>query len=333
MAKNKRNQTAKRKAVRPVKAQVLANNVSPRPIKRRSNRAKRVLRSGPKRAGDVHIRSVCSVTDPFCPAAKNSKWPDGTGGNTLTEQIRGNLTLVTQGANGNNMYCFTPTAPYGYLAGATSTATTVTMAAASVLYKTAPLVATYGSNYRVVSFGVIVRCVASATAAAGIVTLGTGPAPAVGGTYTLGEELYQETVIKAIQPGMEISMISTPKGTGARDFQAQSTTTAFTSDWSTLWVEITGAANSASLLNAEWFLNIEFEPLQSARALTAIAKSNPPKSSAAEQAVSNVHSTVGSFIEGGVTSVEKMVYDHATKALNTLMSDPLESIAGLFSML
>jgi len=67
--------------------------------------------------------------------------------------------------------------------------------------------------------------------------------------------------------------------------------------------------------------------------LTAIAKSNPPKSSAAEQAVSSVHSTVGSFIEGGVTSVEKMVYDHATKALNTLMSDPLESIAGLFSML
>lgn len=326
----KKTKSKGKKKVRVVKTAVLANNVSPRPVTRRP---KRRTVAGPKRPADHHIRGVCSITDPFCPAAKNAKWPDGTQGNTLTEQFRGNLTLVTQSANGNNAYVFLPTAPYGYLPGATNTSTTVTLAAAATKYRDQSLLEVYGSNVRPVSFGIIFRCVASATTAQGILTVGTAPVPAAGAVITLGQELYQEVAVKAIQPGMELSVICTPKGPGARDFQAQSTATVFPADWSAIWVELTGAGNSAALVSAEWFLNVEFEPLTTARALTAMASQNPPKSSAAEQAVSSVHATLGSMVEGGVKAVEASVYNHAQQALTSFMSDPLESIAGLFSAL
>jgi len=332
MARKTKSKSKSKRNVRPVKPVVLANNQDPRPI-----RAPRARRSRGGKVSTAHVRSVCSVTDPFCPAAKNAKWPDGTSGNTLTEQFRGVLN-VSVDANGNGFVVFHPTVPFG-MSGATITGTapgpyTGTLNALTVTYRAASMLATYGSNYRIVSFGCIVRCVASATQAAGIVTLGTAPCPTLGQAVTLGQELYSETIVKAIQPGMESSWISTPAGTAARAFVAQTATNATqpSADWNALWLEISGATASTSPITVEYFINVEFKPLTSARALTAIAKQNPPKSTVAETAVSSVHSSLGSFIEGGIASVEQAVAKHASDALSSFMDDPLTSLSALFSM-
>jgi len=162
--------------------------------------------------------------------------------------------------------------------------------------------------------------------------MGTAPAASVATAYTLGQELYSEVTIKAIQPGMEMSWISQPHGTGARDFVTQSTSTSFASDWTSLWIEISGATASSTPLVIEWFVNVEFQPLTSARALTAIARPNPAKSTTAETATSKIHTSLGSFIEGGVASAEAAVAKAANTALTTFMDDPLDSLASLFSM-
>lgn len=316
----------KRRGPAPVKPVVLANNVDPRPVKKRSPKGKRS-------AGINHVRAVCSITDPFCPAAKNSKWPDGTCGNTLTEQFRGS-TIIASSANGNTLMCFAPGAPFGVYGSTTVSTTQCTTVAAAVSYRSGSLLATFGGNYRIVSFGVIVRCIASATSASGIVTFGTGKPLAFSTTYTLGTELYDEVSLKAIQPGLEYSWISQPRGTGARDFTAQ-TDSAFATppmDWSALIIEVSGAPNATNMLQAEWFLNVEFEAKPGNQSITAIAKPNPPKSTAAESAVSAVHSSLGSLVEGGVKQVEAAIADHASAALSNLMSDPLESLASLFAM-
>jgi hypothetical protein len=317
----RKQQSRKNAGPKPVKPVVLANNQSPRPL------------PAPKRApmpkGTAkphHTRGVCSVTDPFCPASKNSKWPDGTSGNTLTEQFRGSVTLTTN-ATGEALSAFVPTAPFGYN-NATVTAGVATLGNLTT-YRANSMLATYGSSYRIVSFGCIVRCVASATNASGILTLGTGTVFANTNTITLGQELYDEVVVKAIQPGLEVSWISQPRGTGSRDFVNQSTTGSFGSDWTTLYVEITGAGVSQNVVMVEWFMNVEFMVAATTRALSAIAKPNPPKSNVAEQAVSHVHSSLGSFIEGGISVVEDRVMKAATTALSSFVSDPLASLTGL----
>jgi hypothetical protein len=316
--KGKKKNNKSRSVVKPV---VLANNQDPRPVRARRNK-----QSTPNRVS--HVAKVCSVTNPFCPAAKNAKWPDGTAGNTLTEQFRGTSSLTVD-ASGNFCAVYAAAAPYGWV-GSTITAGVAAFGSGYATYKANSMLATYGDRYRIVSFGVIVRCIASATTASGVITLGTMPVPAVSSSLTMGQQLYSEVTVKAIQPGLELSWISSPFGTGARDFVTQSTTTSATNDWNSLIIEISGATASSTPILVEWFLNVEFTPLTTQRALTALAKPNPPKSVAAETAVSKVHSSLGSFIEGGVKAVEEKVMQKASEAISALTSDPLESIAAIF---
>jgi len=320
---------AKKAAVKPpTKPTVLANNASPRPI---------VPRNRPKTGGTgsntthhQHVHSVCALTNPFCPAAKGSKWPDGTQGNTMTQQFRGNVTIASLAA-GNNAVVFAGSAPYGYLAGNTSTATAVTFPAGYTFYKDTSLLATYGVEYRIVSMGVIFRCVASATTAAGLLTIGTSTPPAVSTSLTLGQEAYSEVQVVAIQPGMEITWISQPRGTGAREFVALSTATVVSPDWTACIMEIAGAAASTALINAEWFVNIEFT-LPANSDLAPLAKQNPPKVPHAETAVSTVHTMLGSFLKGGVSTIEGTIKEAASAAVTSFTSNPLGALGSLFAL-
>jgi len=311
----------------PVKTNVLANNVSPRPIVPRAR-----PKMNPSGSTDhaKHVHSVCALTNPFCPAAKGSKWPDGTQGNSMTQQFRGNLTISSLAA-GNNAVVFASAAPYGYLAGTSSTATVVTFPANYIWYKDTSLLATYGVEYRIVSFGVIFRCVASATSAAGLLTIGTAVAPAGGTSLTLGQEAYSEVQVVAIQPGMEITWIAQPRGSGAREFIPQSTATVVTNDWTNCIMEIAGAPASTALINAEWFMNIEFT-LPTNSDLAPLAKQNPPKVVHAETAVSTVHTMLGSFLKVGVSTIEGTIKEAASAAVASFTANPLGALGSLFAL-
>jgi hypothetical protein len=308
-------------------------NVSPAPQVgkgRKKNRPKRT-RGGASGITVNHVRGVCSITDPFCPAAKNSKWPDGTQGNTMTEQFRGSVVL-NSGANSVEALALAAAAPFGYVKSASSTSTAVTMAATSTVYKANSMLATYGDEYRIVSFGAIIRCIAAASSAGGYVTLGTVGKLNASQVITLGGELYDEVIIKAIQPGMELSWVSQPRGPTAREFRAQSTNALPAVDWTNLIIEVVGVSANTPVLSVEWYLNVEFTCAPYS-VLAASAHNNPPKSAPAESAVSNVHTTLGSFVEGGVRSVEMAVASAANDALNTLIKDPMGSLTSLFAMM
>lgn len=250
----------------------------------------------------------------------------------MTWQFRGNKTINTD-ANGNGGLAFYPLAPYGILGLASTTSTSITFAGSLTAYQTSSLLQTYGKSYRIVSFGVITRSVASATTSAGLVTFGAGSPPALGTVLTLGSELYNETSVKAIQPGLEFSWVAQPTGPTAREFVALSATSSTPPfPWSGLTLEIAGATASAAVLNCEWFMNVEFQLDSVANVLAPLARPAPAKSDHAMAAQSKVASSLGSFIEGGVKSVETAIAGAASDALNSLMSDPLESLAALFSM-
>jgi len=313
------------------KMSVFYANATPAPTQRGPR--KKLPKAGKKKKSSFtigHVRGVCSVTDPFCPAAKNSKWPDGTQGNTMTSQFRGSQTIATT-ANGNNAGAFIATVPFGYLLTSATTTTTATLAGSASTYQANSLLSTLGDEYRIVSMGIVARCVASANNCGGILTLGTTNKVSTGQVITLGQELYDEVEIAPIQPGMEISWISQPRGPTAREFRAQSGGIV-TNDWTNLIFEISGAANSVNLINFEWYINTEWTTLTT-NAVSTLARSNPPASQPAQSATSAVHSTLGSFVQGGVKEVEMAVGRAASSALTSLADDPFGSLASLFAML
>jgi len=250
----------------------------------------------------------------------------------MTEQFRGNMTIGI-GATGGSCTVFAAGAPWGYLTPLSVAGDVTTFKPGYDTYTNGTsMFEQFGTEFRIVSFGIVVRCISSATTAAGIVTLGTSAQiPAVSTTHTVGTELYDEVVIKAIQPGMEISWISQPRGVDARAFTAKSTVTNIVTDWTNCYVEVQGATPSSSPLNVEWYMNIEFNIKKNVN-LSSVATKNPPKSVHAETAVSNVHSNVGSFIEGGVRQVEDIVMRYASTALDTAIRNPMGALEGLASL-
>lgn len=309
------------------------------PVIRRTKPAKKKRASGARGPGGkpkitlAHVHAVCSISDPFCPKAKNAKWPDGTSGNTLTEQFRGSVN-ITSDAAGYACLVLSSTVLYGYMAATSFAGTTATFPAGYTIYKGSSMVETYGDQYRIVSMGCIVRNVASANTSAGLVTLGTtGRVPVVSTTYVMGQQLYDEATVRSCQPGMEVSWVAQPRGSSAREFRATVTTNTITaSDWTNLFIELAGAPASTVMLNVEWVINIEFTS-KPAAAVSVMARANPPRSAVAESAVSHTHSTLGSFVSGGVAQVETAVANAAKSSLSSLLSNPLdalESIASLF---
>jgi hypothetical protein len=321
--KNPKQRKQKRGAVKP---KVLANNVSPLPVRTRNPPKRKFV---PKQN---HVRSICSITDPFCPASKGSRWVDGASANTITEQFRGSFNL-TASALGNTAAVFTPSAPTGYINYTSTTATTYTLQSTWTQYKVGSMVQTYGCSYRVVSFGCILRCVASATNASGLLTLGTtGVPPAASSTYSFGTEQYNECVVKAIQPGLEVSWLSRPIGSTAHEFKPIDTAVSAAQsspDWSVLVVEVTGAPASTVMINVEWFMNVEFNPQQNT-ALTPLC-ANGPASTLGVSAAQKTRTSIGSFIEGGIAQVEATVAKHASSAISSLLDDPLEALSFLFT--
>jgi len=321
------NQKKRKRVVRPRKPVVLANNAAPT---MRVPRAPRVSR---QKGSSDHVKAICSITDPFCPASKGKKWPDGTMGNTLTEQFRGNNTIGTNAA-GYALSAFAPGAPFGFIFSSTAGSGPLTMGATFNQYGGSSMLGTYGYEVRIVSFGLVVRAIASATTAAGLVTFGTSATPPLVSTaYSLGTELYTESMCKALTPGMEMSWISQPLGPDSREFKAKSTASVVTNlDWTSLFIEVSGGAASANVLNVEWYLNVEFT-VGAASGLASVASVNPPKSGIAESSVAQVHSSLGSFIEGGVASVEQAIFKSASSALDKVIKDPMGSLSALMALL
>lgn len=318
-----------RKVTQPRRPKVLANNAAP--VVRRPKAKKSKMKKGGTAIKPHHIRGVCSITDPFCPAAKGSKFPDGTVGNTMTEQFRGNQLITTNAAGCQLFYMNPGMLPYGYGLGVGAGAGTLAMPATWTALKTGSLFESFGKQYRVVSAGAIIRCVASATDASGLATFGSCPAIPINTVITLGTELYVDSTIKAIQPGMEMSWISSPQGTEARAFVPAGLNTSFLSEWTSLLIEVSGAPSGKGVLNVEWFINIEFQ-ITTNSAIAAVARANPPQVTHATTAVSQIQTTLGSFVEGGIHTVEDKVYNAASSALNSLLNDPLDALAGLFGM-
>jgi len=280
-----------------------------------------------------HMEQLCSVTDPFCYKARNSKWPDGLGNGTMTLQVRGHQGFQVLGTAGVGIGYFTGALPYnGYQAVSQDGGTPAkyTMAAANAEVAGDANFKLFTQNYRVVSWGVIIRNILPALTAQGFMTISkVNTAPALSSAVeVVGTQYGSEVVTVPLQAGTQVTAIGKPIGVEARQFVVQNgSATAITgSGWDVIKIEIFGgpATNNLVCLDLEFVYNVEIQVTDVYTPMLQMAPPLAPNKPQVVKASTDVFKGIGTIIEGGVEQVGAKVIKSAGSAIEDMLKEGLE---------
>lgn len=281
-------------------------------------------------------KAVCSITDPFCPAARGSKWPDGLGTSTISYQVKGNASVSTT-TNGRAFFAFTPNYPYCYSSNSTGTPATFSGSTwtTSSFSEIDSSIASALDEVRIVSAGFILRPTVSMSNAQGYFIISEAPNIYVSMGVTTGDMSYPRSIMKSLTAGSEFSFIATRTGPLANTFNGlSSASNPENFGWNGCIVELIGGPTSgtASFI-VEMIINIE-GTVATDNYISKFATKSPPTSNQIVKASSQTINSTGTFIEGGVAAVEKAVANAASTAVNSMWkeADSLlnEGLAWLF---
>jgi hypothetical protein len=282
----------------------------------------------------AHVKQTCAITNPFCPAAKGSKYPDGNNGGSMAFQIRGHYSFnavsgISGAPSGGNIVVFNPHATYGILAPATFAGSTWTMSATMTQYNNVGLLTTYAQTFRIVSFGVIARCISAVTNSSGYLVMGTSAPVGVSSAILSNSSQYLDQVEVPIFAGMEHSWIAKPMGLESRVFQGMNgSSDATLNNFNAVTIEMVSGTIGATptVIDFEYFMNLEFQ-LAASSGLAQLAPKDPGKNPVSTTALSGVQEKVGSFITGGVSSVESAVSKAAAQMVTDVIDGGLSFLA------
>lgn len=284
------------------------------PLKNKTSAAK-------KRSFHEH---ACSLIDPFCSAAKNAKWPDGMGIDTMTIQSRGHFTHSTLTTTGRTLVYVRPCLSYDVLQAASADATTFTMS--STLGSTSSTaLAAFMKGYRITSAGCIIRNVASATNASGVVTVSkVSDIPAV--STVINNSLVEgvEVCSFALAPGEQCNVIFKPVGALARQFLAPVTvnTNAQNLGWDAVKVESYGGPGTAiPVLDVETYYNIEFLPNLANNILNSMGIPPTPANAKVVDVATRAQVGLTNMFSGTIEQVGSKVVSGVSNALDDIISE------------
>jgi hypothetical protein len=261
------------------------------------------------------LKAMCN---PFMNGANQCKFPDGTTTNSLSLQVRGLITMVS-GSNGNSIVQLTTDYPYQYNNTNTVTAGVYTLSAANSKQATNTILDTLltsGSQFRVSCGGIIIRPIQNAMTAQGTYIVTELPIPLSGSATWNSGTLYGEAKATSIFPGNETTFIFKPQGTLARSYHLENATGTFTSSWSAVLIEITGAVASVPVLEIEYVLNVEIE-VDNNQSYQSLAPRSPQLDNGALEIISRVQQNVGSiFVDKGTEVAKKLAAYAMTSLVN-----------------
>jgi len=298
------------------------------------------MRTAPLRAQNKknHHTAVCSITDPFCIHARAAQRPDG-GPPSIPFQIRQVIDVTNDTTTGTSRSVFVPAGGLFWGQGY-STVTGKWDMPGNWQAAGQTMLTNLAEEIRIVSFGVIFRCTASATNAKGIAIISVDPAPKQGAQQIVkGVMSGGECNIISIAAGTEYTFRSKPLGPLAHSFHPVSkfTNTMTDFDWTSCAFEVQGSdiSGPVSVFSAEYVLNLEFTVRAAAPSagstasygMSQLQKPPPAPNSFAIKAADRVHATVPSLIEGGIAKVGNYLEKQAMSALDSVMSEGLALLA------
>ncbi len=281
----------------------------------------------PKAARMGHHVATCSILDPFCVHARAIQRPDG-GPPTLPIPLKGVFTVSAYSTSAGTKLTVLANPQYCLMEWAKGTGSTwntpATNLTASPFNNT--LVSTYGKEFRITSFGAVVRCIQSATTAKGtvIATVETAQ-PAFGLTDTAAGSMQGESALYALGANTEFSWVSKPH-TNAHMFRpfTQFGQTAAENDWTGLTLEVpfnNDATSGIPILSVEIYMNLEMTlATQSGTAsgttgLAQLVKQPPVPNPVATRAASRVQTSTPSILDGAQAAATDFLSRAAMKAI------------------
>jgi hypothetical protein len=213
-----------RSAYGPKTIRVVVPN-APRKKKKKSRNRKRKGKgmSGGGAALAKVKKAICSISDPFCPAAYGAKYPDSNSANTLSWTNESWYNLTTD-ANGNGAIAFSADPGFGSSQAATiAIGGTVTTWNTSQVYPNWTNFASVGVAFRVVSHGVHVRPTTSANTSQGSIGIIVFPAntgTTSTGTVDLNSMMYSYNERASCTDFQGLTAVARAEGTASHEFRS-----------------------------------------------------------------------------------------------------------------
>lgn len=306
----------------------------PRPVKPSTNPQRVVVKAPSMKAAPsqskVSMReAVCKITDPFCVAAKNAKWPDGQGGGTMTMQIRWHATKAANATTNGYLFHIGASLPFAVLDIASATMTDYTCGAAYIDDTGSSNFKTYANTYRVVTWGIIIRNLLPALTCSGYVTVSRlTKMPALGTVVPVNTLYGSEVQSFPMEAGMEVTVVGKPAGSIARSFQPQNANNTLTLGWDVMRVEFVGlGSTTAQCFDIEFFYNVEFTLADTQTALHQFVTPVIPIAPKAINAANTVSSRVSTIVSGGIDVIGNKIMNAAGAAIEDIFSDALGFLA------
>lgn len=313
------------------------------PQRRRSAKARPTPRR-PKIDSMQFARAVCSITDPFCPAARGSKWPDQSAAASLPITVEGIIQVATD-ANGNAAVLLTPTYPRGYAVSNVINPTTGLAEFADLVeYASGGDFAGSARAYRLVSGGASLTSTASMMTSQGMMRgLELSGSGASGNNNYEDVELnslsYTSVSTKPVRESGSMFGYFKPSGNEAREFNSfddggLSISDMSTNDWTALVFAVTGGPASTVVAEIRYVLHLELAFTQG-NMMNRFATRPPPPNTMLTNASSYVSGKASSFITGVAANVEKTfmskAISYASGALANWMLPGSGPIMGLLT--
>lgn len=284
--------------------------------------AKTSISAPVKAAKSSHHATSCSILDPFCVHAKGARRPDGLGTQTMPYQSRATVAFGTD-ASGNGRMVFVPGyGAYGWAYCGTSGADWGVPANWTDMGTGKTFLDANAAEVRLVSFGVRILSIMSATDCKGYCIIGTQANPVVSAVQPKGRTAYPEHSIRPLTAGFETTWHSKPAGASAHDFRPYTSVTNTMSDfdWSSLSVEIAGSTASSNVFVIEVIQNIELTFKETAGAMTALIPPSKPANPVALQVQRQIQASVPSIFDTTVAQTSKFIESKVSSVLPDLLT-------------
>lgn len=265
---------------------------------------------------------ACAVTNPFCPEAVGKRWPDNSMSKSTGWSITGFTTVLGTTAAGVGALMFVPNELGQLVTASGIAAPVITWNATSSPLVTMPSAVV---RWRITSWGVRVRCISPIMTTSGTCRIrlfspvGGSSLGTTSGTSIAADQLYDIPLKRLIEKDLFITPM--PLGEIARLYQDQetgSTTIANTKfQWQVLQIYVDGAPASTSVLEASAYFNFEMV-FADGDDKTFFAQKAPEENRLVQKTNSSLFSKIGNFVEGTVSSVDKVFQSKAVQYLASM---------------
>jgi gamma-glutamylcyclotransferase (GGCT)/AIG2-like uncharacterized protein YtfP len=277
----------------------------------------------------AHGNMIKQMCNPFSSGANQCKYPDGTTTNSLSIQVRG-LYSVLSNATGYQLTQFTTDYPYQYNGQNALASNVYTLGSAQAETFTNTILDTLaasGSKFRTTCAGIIIRPIQNAMTAQGSIIITELPVPLPPSSVWTSGTLYGDAKSTTIFPGNESVFIFKPQGVTARQYHAENTSTTTVSSWSGVLIEIIGAVDAVAVLEVEYVMNVEIE-VGNNQAYQSLAPKSPAMNTTQMQVISKVQQSTGTIFIDKATKVAEKLASQGMMILADYMTDGMFTASG-----